>query len=634
LFSAVIFVLLFNILNALTMKKFTLFILFALLSGALSAQSETTRRSGFFDNILHAIPMDDGNILVLQQRYPKTPEVYMMNGEDLSRIFPTIFDFNSFPFTSIYEVEGIALGTDDSVYIIGRAGSCDYTTGERHLVQMDLNGNGGVIKTYTNYYPNWPLTFDNALQTGPNGGVWVNEGDDWQDVWVLYDGQGNVVNGYNGIYDAWNSQSSAGVILASGDLLLLRSNVLELYDSQLNLLHTATTGQLFGSRGERPIVTSDSQYIYVYSAGDPRRLTRLDYNLQGINQVNWDIGDDVQAMIAHDNDSLTVIGNDYQHIYTKKISNGFNFVDTNPDVGIVKILDADITYDCTGYYGACGYNVKNSEIIVQNFGTQPVTSFEVNVLYYSGGGIGCELYCDEDHVYYSNGYGLTLMPGEQDTVTFSDMHLCIDEEIISSLCFYMTRPNGIVDRNHTNDDKCAEFETFLPIELLSPLKANIKNQTAVLTWETATETNNEGFEIQKSRDGSNWEKIGWVAGRGDALTSHAYTYRDENLLSGTTYYRFKQLDFDGTFTYSNVVNVQQATTNISIHPNPVKNTLYINNLNGNTIQYIHIFDQMGRRVVDTKTVESSIDVSNLTTGIYLIEIQMEGGVLREKIVVE
>jgi len=94
------------------------------------------------------------------------------------------------------------------------------------------------------------------------------------------------------------------------------------------------------------------------------------------------------------------------------------------------------------------------------------------------------------------------------------------------------------------------------------------------------------------------------------------------------------LDFDGAFTYSNVVSVQRAVTNINIHPNPVKNTLHITNLDGYSVEHINIFDQTGRQVISTKIADGTIDVSDLSTGVYIIEVHIEGGILHEKIVVE
>lgn len=574
------------------MKKFTLFIvLVIILCGAitLSAQSEITRRSDFFDNITHAVTMNDGNIVVLSQRGGNThPEIYTM---DKNLVIISSFSLPS----EIYKINGMVRGTDNSVFVTGRIGGCDYGFGEQSLIKIVLG-----------FFPLWERTFEvnqsynyfnnELLKTGPNGGVWINEGDLGNTSWVLYDSGGDIVDGAGSPSAEWSDSYAA--------------------------------------------VTSDDQYIYAATtatAPNPAQLLKLDYDLQLISQRDWNVGKNVKAMTTDGNGNITVIGNDYYHMYATEIDSSFNFVHENTDVGIVEILDAEVSYtdDWHPYWITYGtlYRVRNTKIVIQNFGTEPITSCEINAFYHSG----CVVYCGED-VYetYQWSYNDLLLPSEQDTLDMGDMDICLnyDYDYGDSFCFYTTRPNSIVDKNQDNDRFCGNFQTFLPIELLTPLQAKIENRIAILTWETATETNNEGFEIQKSRDGITWQKIAWVDGRGNALTPHTYTYTDENLLSGITYYRFKQLDVDGASTYSNVANVRHTATNISIQPNPVKNTLHITNLNDSTIEHINIFDQTGRQVISTKTANNTVDVSDLSTGIYIIEIHFEGGTLHEKIVVE
>ena len=174
---------------------------------------------------------------------------------------------------------------------------------------------------------------------------------------------------------------------------------------------------------------------------------------------------------------------------------------------------------------------------------------------------------------------------------------------------------------------------ILPIELTT-FQAQIQNKTTLLTWQTATETHNSGFEVQRSKDGTTWEKIGWQDGQGDTQTPHDYTYTDENLLSGTSYYRLKQIDFDGAFSYSDIVKIDYASTGISIYPNPVKNTLHIADLNDNTIQNITIFDQMGRQILLQNTSVNTLDVSALSSGVYIIQVVLDSGVFSDRFIVK
>jgi len=111
--------------------------------------------------------------------------------------------------------------------------------------------------------------------------------------------------------------------------------------------------------------------------------------------------------------------------------------------------------------------------------------------------------------------------------------------------------SGHSSRNFTSDNPdCAIIA--LAIEA-SPLFGEIIDGKGRLYWETYTERNNMGFELQKTYDGQVWETIGWLNGAGSSSSRLEYEFVDPNLSSTGQYYRFKQLDFDGVFTYSNTV---------------------------------------------------------------------------------
>ena len=94
----------------------------------------------------------------------------------------------------------------------------------------------------------------------------------------------------------------------------------------------------------------------------------------------------------------------------------------------------------------------------------------------------------------------------------------------------------------------------LPVELVE-FKALIRNDGVSLMWKTASESNNMGFEIQRANFNEiNWETIGFKEGRGDSYELASYFFVDENPLYGMNYYRLRQLDYDGNFEYSAVLN--------------------------------------------------------------------------------
>ena len=92
----------------------------------------------------------------------------------------------------------------------------------------------------------------------------------------------------------------------------------------------------------------------------------------------------------------------------------------------------------------------------------------------------------------------------------------------------------------------------LPIELIS-FTARIAQEQATLQWETVSESNNEGFEVEHSTNNQNWTRIGYVEGKGTTSLSQKYNFKTEKLPVGTHYFRLKQKDFDGRFTYSKTV---------------------------------------------------------------------------------
>ena len=96
-------------------------------------------------------------------------------------------------------------------------------------------------------------------------------------------------------------------------------------------------------------------------------------------------------------------------------------------------------------------------------------------------------------------------------------------------------------------------------------------------WSTATETNNQGFEIERLQDSKieslkEWEMVGFVPGFGTTTEIHQYSFVDESLQSGNYQYRLKQIDFDGNFEYSNILEVTvDAPAEFSLeqnYPNP------------------------------------------------------------------
>jgi hypothetical protein len=170
----------------------------------------------------------------------------------------------------------------------------------------------------------------------------------------------------------------------------------------------------------------------------------------------------------------------------------------------------------------------------------------------------------------------------------------------------------------------------VPVEWLTFSAAKGKDNNAFLTWQTAQEQNNAGFEVERSTDGKIFEKIAFVAGRGTSMTKNSYNFTDNTPLSKTSYYRLQQVDFDGTKTASKVISVENAGAQgkLSVYPNPSSGNVVTVNFGDNTLEQvvqiaqISVFNALGQLVLQQKTTgqqQVQLDISDLAKGTYFVQ---------------
>lgn len=170
----------------------------------------------------------------------------------------------------------------------------------------------------------------------------------------------------------------------------------------------------------------------------------------------------------------------------------------------------------------------------------------------------------------------------------------------------------------------------LPVELKA-FKVKRSGNSIRLTWQTASESNNEGFEVQHSNDARQWQPLAFVTGQGTSNQPHFYEYTDGNPSPGINYYRLRQTDFDGNFEYSPVVSADltnQDLSNLGIFPNPTKDAVTLAlpaDYAGEAT--LTLLDLTGRLVkkqflqLDGHSAKVHIRLGGLPKGIYLAKVQ-------------
>ena len=202
-------------------------------------------------------------------------------------------------------------------------------------------------------------------------------------------------------------------------------------------------------------------------------------------------------------------------------------------------------------------------------------------------------------------------------------------------------PNNFILRvksNSTNerimiDDLYFSSSAALPVNLSKVLVQKTGKINSII-WSTETEDNNSGFEIQRSTDAVNFEKIGFVkslSATGNSSSRLDYTFTDYNPVGLRQYYRLKQTDFDGTSKYSAVVLVtREAPTALQlthVYPNPSRESLYINTASPTKMELQLLVIDLGGRVVCKKQVSAEIGnngfdipVAHLASGTYILKV--------------
>lgn len=178
---------------------------------------------------------------------------------------------------------------------------------------------------------------------------------------------------------------------------------------------------------------------------------------------------------------------------------------------------------------------------------------------------------------------------------------------------------------------------FLPVELTS-FDAFPQETDVVIRWETASEKDNDYFIVQRSTDLQNWEDIGQIDGAGNSDLHRYYVTKDEKPIWGESYYRLKQVDFNGqSETHAPKTVLFHPESSIEVYPNPAKDRISIDGLSDQVLQVelINAHGQIVQSWASTKEVRRELDLQQLTPGMYTVQIIFErGDAVRKRLVIQ
>ena len=183
------------------------------------------------------------------------------------------------------------------------------------------------------------------------------------------------------------------------------------------------------------------------------------------------------------------------------------------------------------------------------------------------------------------------------------------------------------------------IDDAVPVELAS-FVSSISGSDVTLIWITASEINNRGFEIErsqkskvKSQTTNEWKKMGFLEGRGTTTETQSYSFTDKNVNSGTYQYRLKQIDFDGTFEYSDVVevsaNIPEEFSLEQNYPNPFNpSTIIRYSIPASGYVSLKLYDVLGSEIKvlvnqqqEAGQYEFVFSASGLTSGVYYYQLK-------------
>ena len=308
-----------------------------------------------------------------------------------------------------------------------------------------------------------------------------------------------------------------------------------IYNFAFNTTYTVLVQNYLAAKYGLTLASND---IYVQ---DDVSNGNFDYEVAGIGRVNssdlhqdaqgsgivrmndaQDLGDEEFLLWGHDNAALNGSNTDVPIGLSRRFERVWRVSEVNRSGGAVDVGSVDISFDLTGLGNV---DVNDLVLLVDADGTFATGATQVT------GAVD-----DGSNVYRFNDV-TALTDGMRFTLATLD-----------------------------------NVDTPLPVELISFSAGVDNNRQVTLHWSTASETNNSHFSVERSTDGRSFESIGLVAGNGDSDREISYSFSDINPVAGRSFYRLRQVDFNGEFEYTEILTVwlDQVAPYFKVYPNPVE----------------------------------------------------------------
>ncbi len=467
----------------------------------------------------------------------------------------------------------ISIGGNDYLYQFGGGSSTQYTTAVRYDITAD---------TWSSGYASIPSNMSAATAVTIGDKIYLFGGENSAGLGKTYM--------YDPVADSWTAK--ANMLTPVTDALVVKLN---------------------------------DNFVYVICGGD---------GLFGANVYSsvqlYDVNADSYTACTSFPISLGMLSGGILN-YTIIAGNGWNGTTGNAAFykGTINPSDlTDITWTAIGDYPAGG--VTRAASFPVTYGTYPSAAG----VFFTGGAINGGTLTGATHLYnYCTDQWETLSPSlalpRSNFKASGNM-----DNVVYAVSGYTTAGVGNNDKA-TLTDITGNCYSPVPVELTS-FSVSLINGNVMLNWNTATETNNKGFQIERKTENTQFQNLAFVDGHGTTTQSQQYSYTDYNTISGKYIYRLKQIDFDGSYSYSKIIEIDlnkplQFTLSQN-YPNPFNPSTNINfSIAKDSKVTLNIYNVLGQKVVEVLNsnlpagVHSiKFNASNLNSGIYFYKLEAKG----------